>query len=128
MKIKKMNSLKSLLILLILILIIRAIPQLPWWSFTMSVIITGAIIKGRDWKISFFGTGFLAGFLIWACGNFYFDWIYPGDLLTNVAELLFLPKIVFFLISGIIGGLITGLAFYSGKTVILTENNISGTK
>lgn len=121
MNTKKIDNLKSLLILLLLISGIRSIPYLPWWSFTIAVAITGTMINYRAWKTSFFGIGFLAGFILWAGANFYFDMTQAGDILTSVGKLLFVPKIVVIAISGIIGGLLTGLSFYTGKNVITTE-------
>ena len=125
MNTKKIDNLKSLAILLLLIFGIRLIPSLPWWSFVVAVIITGTVINYKGWKTSFFGIGFLAGFLLWSGANFYFDATQPGDILTSVGKLLFLPKIAIITISGMIGGLVTGLAFYTGKNI--RTNNVNET-
>ena len=120
MKTKKIDNLKSLLTLLVITLVVRLLPGIPWWSCVVPVIVAGLIMKLRHWQTSFFGIGFLAGFLLWSIANLYFDIKYPGDILTSVGSLLFLPKIGVITISGIIGGLLTGLAFYTGKSIIVT--------
>jgi hypothetical protein len=122
MKTKRMETIKSLLILIAVILISRAVNIFPWWGFVIPVIISGIILKSKEWDISFFGTGFLAGFLIWTIANFYFDQVFPGDILSNVGKLLFIPKFLVILISGIIGGLISGLAFYTGKSILAEKS------
>jgi hypothetical protein len=122
MKTKRMDTLKSLLILIAVILLSHATNLFPWWGFVIPVIITGIILKNKEWNVSFFGTGFLAGFLVWTVANFYFDWAFPGDILNNLGNLLFVPKLLVILISGIIGGLISGLAFYTGKSILATKS------
>lgn len=118
MNTKKKDNLKSFLILLLLISGIRLIPDLPWWSFTIAVVITGAVINYMGWQTSFFGIGFSAGFILWTGANFYFDVTQAGDILTSVGKLLFISKIAVIAISGIIGGLLTDLSFYTGKNII----------
>lgn len=125
MNTKKIINLKSLIILLLLILITRLIPGLPWWSFVVVVVITGTVINYLEWQTSFFGIGFLAGFLLWTGATFYFDVTQAGNVLASVGKLLFLPKAAVIAISGIIGGFVTGLAFYTGKKI--RTNNVNET-
>jgi hypothetical protein len=118
MKTKKMNNIKSLLILMAVMLISRSTNLFPWWGFVIPVIISGIILKWKEWNVSFFWIGFLAGFLLWAAANFYFDWLYSGDILSNLGKLLFIPKFLVIILSGIVGGLVSGLAFYTGKSIL----------
>lgn len=117
-----MNTIKTLLILIVVILISRSTNLFPWWGFVIPVIISGILLKSKEWDVSYFGTGFLAGFLVWAIANFYFDQLYPGDILSNLGKLLFIPKLLVIIMSGIIGGAVTGLAFYTGKSILASKS------
>lgn len=43
-------------------------------------------------------------------------------MLSKMGQLLFIPKIGVILISGIVGGLVAGLALYTGKTIVAYRN------
>jgi hypothetical protein len=113
-----LDNIKSILIIIILVVLTSIIGSLPWWSFVIPVLILGMIITFRKWNVSTFPIGFLSGFIIWFGGNLYFNSMSMGIILTKIALLFTVPKIVVLLISGLIGGLLTGLALYAGKNII----------
>ncbi|WP_226179775.1 hypothetical protein [Hymenobacter lucidus] len=110
-----MDSLKAVIISIILLLLAHQVDMLPWWGFIIPLFIFGVLINYLKWNVAGFSVGFIAGFLLWAGANVYYDIQYDGLILQKVALLFSLPKIVVFLIAGIIGGLLAGLAMYSGK-------------
>jgi hypothetical protein len=115
---KTIYTLRTIALVVAVILISQNIPFLPWWSFVIPVILLGIFISFLEWKIASFAVGFLSGFLVWLGCNNYFDSIYNGILLHKLAPLLFMNKVTLLLASGLIGGLLTGLALYTGKTVL----------
>lgn len=78
----------------------------------------GAATAIWKWKVSAFVTGFLAGLVVWAGASLYFHYTLGGHVLDKIGVLLFVPGPVVILLSGIIGGLLTGLALYTGRTAI----------
>lgn len=118
MKKKTRDNIKTALLLIPLIILTRLIDALPWWAFVIPVLALGVIITLKKWEFSGFSVGWLSGFLIWICANLYFDKMLDGDILTKIGLLLSVPKIVVLLVSGIIGGLLTGLALYTGKAAV----------
>jgi hypothetical protein len=118
MKKKTRDNIKTALLLIPLIILTRLIDTLPWWIFVIPVLALGVTITLKKWEISSFSVGWLCGFLIWIGANLYFDQMLDGDILTKIGRLLSVPKIVVLLVSGIIGGLLTGLALYTGKAAV----------
>ena len=96
---------------------IGMIDSLPWWTFVPVGLIFGVAGMLLEWDIFFFGSGFLAGFLIWFCGNLYFDLTFNGILLSRIALMAGMPKLVLILVAGLTGGLCGGLSVYTGKNV-----------
>jgi hypothetical protein len=108
------HNLKTIAILIPVILLIKLIDALPWWSFIVAVMALGIITSINQWKVSGFLIGFLCGFVIWLGGNLYFHFTYDGQLLERIGTA---PKIIVLLVSGLIGGLLTGLALYTGRSI-----------
>ncbi|HSH67754.1 MAG TPA: hypothetical protein VLB84_18580 [Bacteroidia bacterium] len=115
---KRSDTLKAILFTTIILLVTRMLGSLPWWSFVVPVILFGTYISIRKWSVSGFLVGFISGFLTWLCADLYFDITYNGMMLNKMGLLLGVPKPIIFLVSGLIGGLLTGLAFYTGKSII----------
>lgn len=119
---KTLNNIVILIITIIIIILTRMIEALAWWSFVVPVLIFGIVFTYRKWVVPVFSLGFLAGFIVWFGGNLYFDLTGNGIMLSKMGHLLFIPKIGVMLISGIVGGLVTGLALYTGKTIVAYRN------
>jgi len=113
-----MDTLKTILLVCLVIIITGMIDMFPWWSFVIPVALLGIIVRLRNWKVACLTIGFLAGFFIWSGSNLYFDIIQNGVILEKLGNLLAAPKFVVILLSGIIGGLLTALALYTGKLLI----------
>ena len=121
MKKKTRDNIKTALLLIPLIILTRLIDTLPWWFFVIPVLALGVTLTWRKWEFSSFAIGWLSGFLIWIGANLYFDKMLDGDILTKIGLLLAVPKIVVLLVSGIIGGLLSGLALYTGKAAVYNQ-------
>lgn len=115
------GNIKALLITATLLLITQLFSFIPWWGFVIPVLGFGLLISNRSWQVSAFTVGFAAGFIVWLGASLYFDLSYGGLALNKVGLLLGVPKFVVMLISGIIGGLITALALYTGKTILTRD-------
>ncbi|RBL90074.1 hypothetical protein [Chitinophaga flava] len=113
-----LDSIKAFCCLVPLILLVRMTDSIPWWSFVVVVGFFGAFISIRKWSVAAFGTGFLAGMLVWVAANIYFHIALGGSVFNRIGLTLSVPGPVVILISGIIGGLLTGLALFTGKAAI----------
>lgn len=108
-------NVKTALLLFAIILLIKLFDAIPWWSFVLPVVGLGMLASARGWKVSGFATGFLTGFVIWAGANLYFHLTFSGDIVSRVGAR---AGVLVLIASGIIGGLLTGLAFYTGQQVM----------
>jgi hypothetical protein len=118
MKKNILDALKTISLIVVLMILTGMINGLPWWSFVIPVSILGVIISYRKWNVPGFAVGFIAGFMVWLMANLYFDITLGGTILNKMALLLSLSKITLLLFSGIIGGVLTGLALYTGKSIV----------
>lgn len=113
--------------ILLLLLIISAFLVnlvLPWWGVTITGLILGFQLKPSSTKA--FGIGFLALFLLWGAQAFYIHLANDGILSTRIAEMLNVGSpLLVILITGIIGGLVSGLAVLTGS---LIKHSLSGKK
>lgn len=118
---KKNKNLKVIILLLFVILGTRLITPLPWWSFIIPTMFTGLFLKLLKVPIRSFLVGFIAGFIVWFCSILYFDLTLNGTILTKIGTLLFVPKALVMVISGLIGGILSGLSLYVGNTFFQYE-------
>jgi len=118
----KITMIKTLIITVIIMLVIQLAEGLPWWFFVIPVMIFGIYISIRKWNVRAFPVGFSAGFLVWFAGNLYFHLTYNGIVLKKIGLLLSVPTVIVLLVAGIIGGLIAGLALYTGQHVLSDKN------
>lgn len=90
---------------------------LPWWSIALAGFIVAVVIPQRPFKS--FLSGFLAIFLLWAGLSLWIDQANQGILLQRVAALFKLSNAswLLFLITGLLGGIIGGLASLTGSFV-----------
>ncbi len=86
---------------------------LPWWSIAIPGLILGYQFNPKAGAA--FGWGFLALFLLWGGQALYIHFANDGILSTRIAEMLGVgsPYLVI-LITGILGGLVSGLATLTG--------------
>ncbi|HTE28373.1 hypothetical protein [Flavitalea sp.] len=85
----------------------------PWWIIALVGLSVGYLINMTPSK-SFFA-GFLACFILWAGIAFYTDIANEHILATRVGALFTLKQpILMVLITGFIGGLVTGMASLTG--------------
>ncbi len=109
------------MILLILLIITAYLINLvlPWWGIAITGLILGFQMKPSFGKA--FGIGFLALFLLWGGQTLYIHLANDGVLSTRIAEMLNVGSPIFvILITGIVGGLVSGLAVLSGT--LLKQN------
>ena len=110
-------NLITVVILVTVILLFETVSVFPWWGFVIPVIIVGMVITKLKWQVKSFTIGFLSGFLIWFGASFYFDSVFNGIVMSKVGSLLSINKIVVMILSGLVGGLVMGLALYTGKSI-----------
>lgn len=118
MKSKSLNNILAVVICIAIIVLTRLSDALPWWSFVVPVLVFGGVISLMRWKVSGFLVGFLAGFIIWFGVNAFYDAQNDGLILGRVTQLISVPKLVTLLIAGALGGLLSGLALYTGKGLL----------
>lgn len=109
-----MKKFLTLVIVLFLSTAVQMITSIPWWSFLVLLFILGVVIPFEKWKISSFLLGFASGFLAWLLSTLYFEAIYKGEILNAVSKMIAVPYFLLCIIIGLIGGILSGLAFYSG--------------
>ncbi|RBL90513.1 hypothetical protein [Chitinophaga flava] len=114
-----MNNIKTLLILLPVVAGIGLITVIPWWGFTIPVMVTGMIVTLKKWKIASFPIGFLAGFIAWLGAGVYFHTVYQGNIINRFATH---SDIIILLVIALTGGLLTGLALYAGKSLVYRKS------
>ena len=117
------DNLKAAVVLLFLLLVTRMISSLPWWSFIVPVLIFGIIVSIRKWQVAGFAVGFICGFVIWLGANLYFNAALPGEVFPRIGLLFSIPPFLVVLFSALIGGILTGLAFYTGKLMLYKPVN-----
>ena len=110
------------IITIVIMLITQFFKDLPWWSFVIPVIGFGLWIRMKKWNVKAFPIGFIAGFLVWFGGNLYFHLTYNGIVLKKIGLLLGGNTAIVMLLAGIIGGIITGLALFIGRNILLHED------
>jgi uncharacterized integral membrane protein len=118
------NSMKSLFITCLLILGCGFITGAPWWLFVVPVFMWGAGIRFLQWRQPVFLLGFIAGCLVWAGANMYFNSRY-NNVLNKIGLLLSVPTTLVFIGAAIIGGLLSALALYTGHMLLHTPGSSS---
>jgi hypothetical protein len=114
----KSDNIKTALLLVPVVILSRQLEYIPWWSFVIPVMGLGITITLLKWEVSCFFVGFLCGFLIWSGMNFYFHLVFEG----LIVEKFGIASVILILSSGILGGLLTGLALYTGKKMVAIKN------
>lgn len=88
---------------------------IPWWSFVVSSLVVSMAIHQKPSKA--FLSGFLGLFLLWAGMAFLKDLGNEHILSAKVAQILPLggSYFVLILVTGLVGGLVSGLAALTGS-------------
>ncbi len=86
---------------------------LPWWSIAIAAFIGGLIFNTK----ANFGAGFMAVALLWMAKAFLLHNASVAPLADRVAQLLFMNAILLIVTTGVIGGLVGGLAGMTGAAV-----------
>lgn len=110
-----MKIIIAILLTAFLAYVIGIYTTLPWWSFAISSLIISIAIHQRPWKA--FLSGFLGLFLLWAGMAFLKDLGNEHILSVKVAHILPLggSSIVLIFVTGLVGGLVSGLAALTGS-------------
>lgn len=106
-----------LLVAIIVIVLSGMISGLPWWGFTVPLFLLGMLVEHYQWSMKSFWIGMLAGFLVWGGALIFYERKYDSMILKKIAEVMSVDKMVLVLISGCIGGVLAGLALYTGTKV-----------
>lgn len=97
---------------------------LPWWSIAIPGLIFGYSFNKK--ALPAFGWGFLALFLLWGGQALYIHFANDAILSTRIAEMLSVGSpLLVVLITGILGGLVSGLAALTGSLVKETPRKFS---
>jgi len=86
---------------------------LPWWSIAIAAFIGGLIFRSTQNFIA----GFLSIALLWLITAIIIDISSAAPLADRVAAIFMAPKIVLFVITTIIGGLVGGFAATAGSAL-----------
>lgn len=89
--------------------------SLPWWGFAITSLVVSVAIHQKPRKS--FVSGFLGLFLLWAGMALLKDMANEHILSTKVAQILPLggSYLVLILVTGIVGGLVSGFAALAGS-------------
>lgn len=88
---------------------------MPWWSFAITSLIVAMAVHQKAGKA--FLSGFIGLFLLWSVLAFLKDSANDHLLATKVAQILPLggSYVVLIVVTGVIGGLVAGLAALTGS-------------
>ncbi|NSL91003.1 hypothetical protein ECE50_029530 [Chitinophaga sp. Mgbs1] len=115
-QIKQHNrDIHTALILTAILLGTRLTDIFPWWSFVIPVLITGVVITWYHWKVHSFFVGFITGFTVWTGVSLWFCFTSDSLILLRFG---WSAGAVILLASGLIGGILTALALYTGKSIV----------
>jgi len=109
------NNLFIIGLLTLLLIIFQFFINAEWWWFVIPVFVAGVLLPPKFTKGNGFCVGFVAGALSWFLPHFYFQWTYSGKLFAQLATLIGVPVWVLVIAIAVIGGILGGLAFTTGK-------------
>jgi hypothetical protein len=115
---KNSQNIKAFCFIVVLTMLVGLINGIPWWSFAVVVVAFGAFAAFKNWRISVFPVGFFSGMLVWAGLNLYYHLVYGGSAFKKIGMLISLNDWLVYIIAGVIGGLLTVLALYSGVSMV----------
>jgi ATP/ADP translocase len=109
-----MRTTITFLIIGTLIILVSSMNSLPWWSFLVPLFLLGILLPLQKWRVHAFLTAFLAGFLTWISATIFYEKMYNGEILASLSGIMEFKPVILYVIIGLIGGVLSGLAFYSG--------------
>lgn len=116
---------KNILISIFAIAVLAAILEqfLPWWAIAIAGFVLGYLIKQPSFAA--FAAGFVAIFLLWTGYAFLLSHDNHNILASKVATLVQLNGNVkaLLLLTGIVGGLVSGFAALTGNFAAKLANN-----
>ena len=115
MRNKLIDNIKALILTVLAVLSGEILTSLPWWSFLVVVVIVGAVLKGLNVTFNAFLIGLVSGFLIWFGFSAYHDSVAYQSTVVLIGAIMNYPKALILVSSGLIGGLLSGLALHTGK-------------
>jgi hypothetical protein len=88
---------------------------LPWWCMAATSLVVAVLVHQKAGKA--FLTGFLGVFLLWAALAWWMDMKNNGVLSKKIAAVLPLGgnTLLLILVTGLVGGLVAGMAAMSGS-------------
>ncbi|MEN5057167.1 hypothetical protein [Sphingobacterium kitahiroshimense] len=116
-----MKNLQTFFIITPLLVAISFCYFLPWWSFSVVLILVGVIIRRLGWDIASFTVGFASGLIVWMGAQTLFDINFNGILLNKVASFVSITKPFLFVLTGLLGGLVSGFALSSGYQLLKSK-------
>ncbi len=110
-----MKLLSAIVLTAFLAFVLGIYSTLPWWSFAITSFVVALAVHQKPGKA--FLAGFLGLFLLWSVLAFMKDLANEHILSVKVAQILPLggSYLVLILVTGILGGLVSGLAGLSGS-------------
>lgn len=114
MKIISRVNIKIFFLLWPVLVLVKLVEIIPWWSFIVPVLLIGILVSRRYKKVASFAIGFWAGFLVWIGALIFFHVSYDGVLLDKTGA----GKFVVPVLSGLVGGVLTGWALYIGSCYV----------
>ncbi len=110
-----MKLLSAIVLTAFLAFVLGIYSSLPWWSFAITSFVVALAVHQKPGKA--FLAGFLGLFLLWTVLAFMKDLANEHILAVKVAQILPLggSYLVLILVTGILGGLVSGLAALSGS-------------
>lgn len=94
---------------------------IPWWGFTGTSLLIALLLPQQPSKA--FAAGFLGMFLAWGGLSWWIDWQNTHILSRQIAQIFPLQgsSASLILITGLLGGLISGMAALSGTYLRLSN-------
>lgn len=118
---KKIKLLLKFLVLVALLVATKSVATLPWWAFLVPALLFGLLAGGDD-RLKSFLLGFVAGFTVWLGANLWFDSAADGVAVNMISQITEFSKWTLFTVSGVLGGILAGLAMLVGSSVL--ENKV----
>lgn len=109
-----MKKIITLVIVIIVSTAVQLVDGLPWWSFVVPVFLLGVFLPLQKWKVPSFVWGFIAGFLVWTLTTIFYEQKFDGEVMSKAAHIANVNAFLLYLLVGAIGGILSGLALYSG--------------
>lgn len=106
----------KIILVIALIFVFQGLLGLPWWTVALSGLIPAAFVRGK--AAGNFLAGFLGAFGSWSLRAWMIDSGNEGLLSGRIAEIFGTSPMVLVLITGVIGGLVAGLAALTGGQLL----------